>query len=126
NVREAGAVVAGGHTIIDPEPKFGLCVTGRVDPARMLLKGNLRPGDALWLTKPIGTGVLTTAHKRGEIAAEDLASAIASMVELNRAAARAALDAGIHAGTDITGFGLVGHAHEMAERSCAQVRIDAS
>ena len=125
-VREAGAVVAGGHTIIDREPKFGLCVTGRVDPARMLLKGNLRPGDALWLTKPIGTGVLTTAHKRGEIAAEDLASVIASMVELNRSAALAALDAGIHAGTDITGFGLVGHAHEMAERSGAQVRIDAS
>lgn len=124
-VREAGGVVAGGHTIIDREPKFGLAVTGRVDPGRILLKGSLRPGDALWLTKPIGTGLLTTAHKRGEVAPEDLASAVASMVELNRAAALAALDAGLHAATDITGFGLAGHSHEMAERSGVQVRIDA-
>ena len=125
-VREAGGVVAGGHTIIDREPKFGQCVTGRVHPDRMLLKQHLRPGDELWLTKPIGTGILTTAHKRGLISPEDLASVIASMAALNRGASRAAVEAGLHAGTDVTGFGLAGHAHEMAERSGAQVRIHAS
>jgi selenide,water dikinase len=119
-------VVAGGHTIIDREPKFGQSVTGRVHPERMLLKANLRPGDELWLTKPIGTGILTTAHKRELISPEDLASVIASMTALNRAAAQAAVAAGLHAGTDITGFGLAGHAHEMAERSGVQVRIDAN
>ena len=122
-MREAGAVVAGGHTVIDREPKFGLAVTGRVDPSKILRKDGLRVGDALWLTKPIGTGVLTTAHKRGELSPEDLGSTIASMVALNRDAARAALDAGVHAATDITGFGLGGHAHEMAERSGVGVTI---
>jgi selenide,water dikinase len=125
-VREAGGVVAGGHTVIDREPKFGQAVTGRVDPRVMLLKQNLRVGDELWLTKPIGTGILTTAHKRQAITPEDLASVIASMAALNRGAARAAVAAGLHAGTDVTGFGLAGHAHEMAERSGVQVRIEAS
>ncbi len=124
-VREAGGVVAGGHTIIDSEPKFGQCVTGRVDPERMLLKRNLRKGDEIWLTKPIGTGILATAHKRRLISPEDLASAVASMAALNRAAAQAAVEAGLHAATDVTGFGLVGHAHEMAERSGVRVRIEA-
>ena len=122
-MREAGAVIAGGHTVIDKEPKFGLAVTGRVDPAKILHKDGLRVGDALWLTKPIGTGVLTTAHKRGDLSPEDLGSTIASMVALNRDAARAAVDAGVHAATDITGFGLAGHAHEMAERSGVGVTI---
>src|SRR5438309_2803791 len=125
-VAEAGGVVAGGHTVIDREPKYGLAVTGRVHPERMLLKSRLRPVDALWLTKPIGTGVLTTAHKNGQLEAADLASAIASMVALNRAAAQAAVDAELHAATDVTGFGLVGHAHEMAEQSSVGVRIRAS
>jgi selenide,water dikinase len=125
-VREAGGVVAGGHTVIDREPKFGQSVTGRVDPRRMLLKAGLRPGDELWLTKAIGTGILTTAHKRQLISVEDLASVIASMAALNRSAAQAAVAAGLHAGTDITGFGLAGHAHEMAERSGVEIRIDAS
>jgi selenide,water dikinase len=125
-VAEAGGVIAGGHTVIDREPKYGLAVTGRVHPERMLLKSRLRSGDALWLTKPIGTGVLTTAHKNGTLEAADLASAIASMVTLNRAAARAAVDAELHAATDITGFGLAGHAHEMAEQSSVGVRIRAS
>jgi selenide,water dikinase len=101
-------------------------VTGRVHPDRMLLKSNLRAGDALWLTKPIGTGVLTTAHKNGDLDAADLASAIASMVTLNRAAAQAAVDAELHAATDITGFGLAGHAYEMAEQSSVGIRIRAS
>jgi selenide,water dikinase len=125
-VAEAGGVIAGGHTVIDREPKYGLAVTGRVHPERMLLKSGLRVGDALWLTKPIGTGVLTTAHKNGTLEAADLASAIASMVTLNHAAAQAAVDAELHAATDITGFGLAGHAHEMAEQSSVGVRIRAS
>jgi len=122
-IREGGGVVAGGHTVIDREPKFGLAVTGRVQPERILHKDGLRPGDALWLTKPIGTGVLTTAHKRGDLTPEDLASTVASMVALNRSAARAAVAARVHAGTDVTGFGLAGHAHEMADRSGVAVRI---
>jgi len=122
-VREAGGVVAGGHTVIDREPKFGLAVTGRVDPTKILRKDALRAGDALWLTKPIGTGVLTTAHKRGDLSPEDLASTIASMVASNRAAARAAVEAGLHAATDITGFGLAGHAHEMADAAGVGIRI---
>jgi len=125
-VAEAGAVIAGGHTVLDREPKYGLAVTGRVHPERMLLKSRLRAGDALWLTKPIGTGILTTAHKNGNLEAADLASAIASMVALNRDAAQAAVDAELHAATDVTGFSLVGHAHEMAERSSVGVKIRAS
>jgi selenide, water dikinase len=122
-VREAGGVVAGGHTVLDREPKFGLAVTGRVDPKKILRKDALRVADALWLTKPIGTGVLTTAHKRGDLSAEGLASTIASMVRLNRDAARAAVEAGVHAATDITGFGLAGHAHEMAVGAGVGIRI---
>jgi selenide,water dikinase len=125
-VAEAGGAIAGGHTVIDREPKYGLAVTGRVHPERMLLKSNLRVGDALWLTKPIGTGFLTTAHKNGSLDAADLASVIASMVTLNRGAAQAAVDAELHAATDITGFGLAGHAYEMAERSSVGIRIHAS
>ena len=125
-IAEAGGVIAGGHTVLDREPKYGLAVTGRVHPERILLKSRLRTGDALWLTKPIGTGVLTTAHKNGDLEASDLASAIASMVALNRAAAQAAVDAELHAATDVTGFSLAGHAHEMAERSSVGVRIRAS
>jgi len=122
-VRDAGGVIAGGHTVLDREPKFGLAVTGRVDPAHILHKEGLLAGDAVWLTKPIGTGVLTTAHKRGELSPEDLASTIASMVASNRAASRAAVAAGLHAATDVTGFGLAGHAHEMAERAGVCVRF---
>ena len=122
-VREAGGVIAGGHTVIDREPKFGLAVTGRVDPRKILRKDGLHAGDALWLTKAIGTGVLTTAHKRGDLSPEDLASTIASMVALNRAAARAAVEAGVHAATDVTGFGLAGHAHEMATGAGVEVHI---
>jgi selenide,water dikinase len=125
-VREAGGVVAGGHTVIDREPKYGLAVTGRVHPDHILRKNALRVGDALWLTKPIGTGVLTTAHKNGALAPEDLASVVASLVTLNRGAARAAVEAGVHAATDVTGFALAGHAHEMAEQSKVSVRIRAS
>jgi selenide, water dikinase len=125
-VAEAGGVIAGGHTVIDREPKYGLAVTGQVHPDRLLLKSRLRVGDALWLTKPLGTGFLTTAHKAGVLEPADLASTIASMVALNRAAAQAAVEAGLHAATDITGFGLAGHAYEMADEASVGVRIIAS
>jgi selenide,water dikinase len=116
-VREAGAIVAGGHTITDKEPKYGLAVTGLVHPGRILTKRGAQPGDRLVLTKALGTGVITTAHKRDLVDPQDLAAAIASMVRLNRDAARAAQAVRVHALTDITGFGLLGHAHEMAHLS---------
>lgn len=123
-VREAGAVIAGGHTVTDKEPKYGLAVTGTVDPEHIIAKGGARPGDVLILTKPLGTGVVTTAHKRGIATDADIAAAIASMTRLNREASRLARAHGVHAMTDITGFGLVGHAHEMAHLSDAAMHID--
>ena len=125
-IAEAGGVIAGGHTVQDDEPKYGLAVTGRVDPDHILIKGAVRVGDALYLTKPLGTGLVTTAHKRGEVRPEDLASAVASMTSLNREASRAAVAAGARAATDITGFGLLGHAWEMAMASHVEIRIQAA
>ena len=113
-VAEAGAIVVGGHSVIDQEPKYGLAVTGVVDPAAVKTKGGGRPGDLLLLTKPLGVGVVTTALKQGIARPEDVAAAVASMKVLNRPAAAAAYTAGAHAATDVTGFGLLGHAHEMA------------
>jgi selenide,water dikinase len=114
-VRSVGAAIAGGHTIQDKEPKYGLAVTGIVHPGRILTKGGARPGDRLVLTKPLGTGTITTALKRGQAAPEHLDAAIASMTRLNRVASQAAQATGVRAATDITGFGLIGHASEMAE-----------
>src|SRR5881628_1576657 len=125
-VAEAGGVVAGGHTVIDPEPKYGLCVTGRVHPDRIFIKGGLRPGDRLFLSKPLGTGVITTAAKDGAARAEVLDGAIKSMLRLNRVAAEVAREAGARGATDITGFGLLGHAGEMVKASGAGVTISAS
>jgi len=118
-VREAGAVVAGGHTTVDEEPKYGLAVTGIVHPDRILTKAGARPGDVLLLTKPVGTGVVTTAHKREQVAESDLATAVESMERLSMRAKRLLCEAGssVHALTDVTGFALAGHAHEMAEQS---------
>ena len=113
-VAEAGAVVAGGHTVIDKEPKYGLCITGLVHPDRLLTKGGARPGDVLVLTKPLGTGVITTAAKHDRVDPAHLAGAIESMLRLNGAASKALVAAGVRAATDITGFGLLGHAAEMA------------
>jgi selenide,water dikinase len=107
--------IAGGHTIQDKEPKYGLVVLGLVDPRRVLTKGGAQPGDKLVLTKPLGTGVITTALKRDLATPEQVAAATASMLRLNRAASEAALAAGVRAATDITGFGLLGHASEMLE-----------
>lgn len=122
-VAEAGGVVVGGHSVNDKEPKYGLAVTGLIDPARVLRKGGAQPGDMLALTKPLGVGVITTALKR-ELADEaHVAAAVASMKRLNREAAEAAQAAGTHAMTDITGFGLLGHAREMAAASGVDFRM---
>jgi selenide,water dikinase len=122
-VRSAGAVIAGGHSIQDKEPKYGLCVVGFGETSRLLKKGGARPGDALYLTKPLGTGTITTALKRGIARDDELATAVASMKALNRAASRAALASGAKSATDVTGFGLVGHALEMAEASGVRFRL---
>jgi selenide,water dikinase len=113
-VREAGAVIAGGHTVTDKEPKYGLAVTGLVDPAHIIAKGGAQPGDKLILNKPLGAGVVTTAHKRGIASAAEVEAAIVSMSRLNATASRLARTFGVRAMTDITGYGLIGHAHEMA------------
>jgi selenide,water dikinase len=125
-VAEAGGVIAGGHTVVDAEPKYGLCVTGRVHPDHVFLKGGLRPGDRLFLSKPLGTGAITTAAKEEAAAAEVLEGAVRSMLRLNRVAARVAREAGAAGATDITGFGLLGHAAEMIEASGAGIAVTAS
>jgi selenide, water dikinase len=117
-LREAGVALLGGHTVQDEELKFGYAVTGAVDPKRMLTNGGAKPGDALILTKPLGTGVIGTAIKFGRAPDGLVDAAIASMRMLNRAAAEAlATIDGVHACTDVTGFGLIGHATEMAAAS---------
>jgi len=123
-VREAGGVVAGGHSVIDREPKYGMAVLGRVHPERILRVAGARPGDVLVLTKPLGTGLVTTALKAGQVEAEDLAGAVASMKALNDAAGRIAMASGATAATDVTGFGFVGHALEIADRSSVALQID--
>lgn len=115
-VIEAGAVVAGGHTVQDEEPKYGLAVTGLVHPERYFIKGGARPGDQLVLTKPLGTGTISTALKQGVAQVDHITPMVASMKHLNRCAAQAAQASGdIRAVTDITGFGLLGHSMEMAQ-----------
>lgn len=124
---EAGVALLGGHTVQDPEIKFGYSVTGAVDPARVWRNGGARAGDRILLTKPIGTGVVGTALKRG-LASKDLESrAVASMVALNKAAAEALVAAKIdvHACTDVTGFGLAGHASEVAAASGVTLVLEA-
>jgi selenide,water dikinase len=123
---EAGVVIAGGHTIQDKEPKFGLAVMGFVHPRKYLQKGGLKPGDALVLTKPLGFGVTTTALKRGLAAPGDVDEVVGWMTCLNRDAARLAGEFHLSAGTDVTGFSLIGHAHEMAEASGVGLRINYS
>jgi selenide, water dikinase len=113
-VAEAGAVIAGGHSVVDREPKYGLAVTGIVDPDHIFTKGGARPGDVLLLTKPLGTGIITTALKNERAGAGDVLTAVDCMKLLNRQAAEAAHLAGAQAVTDVTGFGLLGHAQEMA------------
>ncbi len=124
-VHEAGAFVVGGHTIIDEELKFGLAVTGRAHPQRILSNANAVVGDRLVLTKPLGTGILATAAKNDEIGTADAAALYASMCRLNANASRAALSIGVRAATDITGFGLLGHALHIATASNVTIVIDA-
>ena len=122
-VAEAGGVIAGGHTITDDEPKYGLAVAGLVDPRRVITKAAARPGDLLALTKPLGTGVITTALRGGVADPEHVAAAVDSMLTLNRRAARLMQEMGIRAATDITGFGLLGHAAEMVTASGVGIRF---
>lgn len=122
--REAGVVVAGGHTVQDKEPKFGLVALGFVHPQKMMTKGGAKPGDVLVLTKPLGFGVTTTALKRGLAAPEDVNEAIGWMSRLNTKAAQLANEFGIRAATDITGFSLLGHGWEMAHASDVQFRLE--
>lgn len=114
---DAGIAISGGHSIVDEEPKFGLFVTGLVHPQRIISNAGLRPGDTLVLTKPLGTGILTTAVKRGRMPPEGLAEAVRAMTTLNRAAAEAMVAVRAHAATDITGFGLLGHLGNMLRAS---------
>lgn len=116
-VKEAGAVLAGGHTIMDEEPKYGLCVTGFVHPQKIWKNDGAKEGDVLILTKPLGTGILTTAGKGGLLSSGEMEAAIHSMAYLNKYACEAVKDLRVHACTDITGFGLAGHGGEMAEGS---------
>ena len=121
--REAGISIIGGHSIDDREPKYGMAVTGVVHPDRIMRKAGVRPGDRLVLTKPLGTGIITTAIKAGRAGEEVIQTAVAHMKMLNRAAAEAMAAAGITGATDITGFGLLGHLHEMLHRSGAAARL---
>lgn len=123
-VHEAGALVVGGHTIIDEELKYGLAVTGRADPRRLLTNGGARVGDRLVLTKPLGTGILATAAKQGRLTSDELKRLVSSMTELNAVASRAALALGVRCATDVTGFGLLGHASHVARASKVELRIE--
>jgi len=124
--RQAGVAILGGHTIKDDEPKYGMAVTGTIDPKRIVTNAGARPGDMLVLTKPIGSGILATALKRDAIDETLMQTAVAWMTTLNDGASRAMLKAGAHAATDITGFGLLGHAGEIARASGVKIGIDAS
>jgi selenide,water dikinase len=124
-VAQAGGVIAGGHTVTDKEPKYGLAVTGMVHPEHILTKGGAQPGDILILSKPLGTGLITTALKRDQVEVEDLEVAVQWMTRLNREASLVLQRSGpgVHAVTDITGFGLLGHAWEMATQSHVGMRF---
>ncbi len=122
----AGAFVAGGHTIDDDEPKYGLCVFGTVDPNRIVRNGGAQVGDVLYLTKRLGTGIMSAAVKNDLISQDEFRPAVESMMELNIAGGEAMVSAGVHAATDVTGFGLAGHLHEMLEASGASAIIDFS
>lgn len=123
-VQKAGAVIVGGHTVRDTEIKYGLSVTGVVEPERLLTNQAAKPGDALVLTKALGTGFVTTAFKAGKCPEDVLAAAVASMTQLNSLGRDAARAAGAKAATDVTGFGLVGHAGEMAQASGVTVVLE--
>lgn len=122
-IREAGAVLAGGHSVQDKEPKFGFVALGMVELARMMTKAEARPGDVLIMTKPLGTGVVTTALKRGEAEQAHVEEAVRWMKRLNGPAGALATEFGLRAATDVTGYGLLGHGVEMAEASGVRLRL---
>lgn len=124
---EAGIAIIGGHTVQGPEPMYGLAITATVHPNKLITNQHGEPGDVLILTKPLGLGIITTAHKRGMVPEEELREAVEVMVTLNRAAAEAMRVAGVHAATDVTGYGLLGHLHELltASRVGAEIVFDA-
>ncbi|HTE05124.1 MAG TPA: selenide, water dikinase SelD [Planctomycetota bacterium] len=123
---EAGVLLLGGHSIVDEGIKFGVAVTGTVRPGAQVVNGGARPGDVLYLTKPLGTGAITTAARKDQADEADLAAACESMGRLNRAASEAMVAVGVHAATDVTGYGLLGHAFEMANASRADVVLVAA
>jgi selenide, water dikinase len=123
---EAGAVVVGGHSVEDDQPKFGMSVTGLVDPNKMFANTAAKPGDGIYLSKPLGVGILTTAAKWDQCSAEELAAGIASMSALNKGASEVGLAHGVRCATDITGFGLAGHLFNIARASGVAIEIEAS
>ena len=120
---EAGIVIAGGHSVVDAEPKYGLSVTGIVKPGSQTANSTSKPGDLLLLTKPIGTGIITTAGKQKKVGAEVLENAVTIMAALNKSASESMISVGVNACTDVTGFGLLGHLREMMEGSRLGARI---
>jgi selenide,water dikinase len=124
--KQAGVALLGGHTVKDNEPKYGWAVTGIVDPHKIVTNAGARAGDALVITKPLGTGILTTALKRDRIDAVELRPAVDAMLETNARAAAAMVEIGVHAATDVTGFGLLGHAGELMEASGVALELRAS
>jgi selenide,water dikinase len=125
-VAEAGGAIAGGHTMYDQEPKYGLCVMGTVHPKRLVRRAGAQPGDLLLLTKPLGTAIVLTAHEVEMADAAHVQAAVDSMLALNRRPSQIACEAGVHAMADVTGFGLMGHGAEMAEASSIAFEIEAS
>jgi selenide,water dikinase len=123
--REAGIFIVGGHSIDDNEPKYGLAVYGLVHPEHVVRNSTARAGDVLILTKPIGTGIVSQAIKKGAASADEIAAAVAVMTTLNRAASEAMIEVGVHAATDVTGFGLLGHLHELAHASGLVATVEA-
>jgi selenide,water dikinase len=123
--REAGVLIVGGHSIHDPEPKYGMAVTGLVDPDRIVRNSTMVPGDRLILTKPLGLGIITTAVKRGEATPDQISLAVETMTALNAAASEVMVEVGASAATDVTGFGLLGHLHNALSASGLAATIDA-
>ena len=121
--QEAGVLVIGGHTVDDAEPKYGMAVTGTVEPGKQITNAGAKPGDALVITKPIGTGIITTAGKREQVSADVLDNAVAVMSALNQAASEAMVEVGVHACVDVTGFGLIGHLLGMLNASNASAEV---
>jgi selenide, water dikinase len=125
-MEQAGGVIAGGHTVTDDEPKYGIAVTGSINPNKILTKAGAKSGDVLYITKPIGAGVVTTALKNERVDPDDLTAAVTSMMTINREASLAVRSVDVTACTDVTGFGLLGHAYEISEKSGVGLRIAAS